>query len=82
MALRTIPPSRDQEAALLSRFKTAQAEPPEDIEERKRAQRMIQSAIEGVAIDIDHYVEDGRAKALALTHLEEALMWAGKAVFA
>ncbi|QRI45058.1 hypothetical protein QEH45_gp04 [Microbacterium phage Shocker] len=81
MALRTIPASREEEAQLLARFKTAQAEPPEDIEDRKRAQRMIQCAIEGAAIDIDRYAENSREKSLALTHLEEALMWAGKAIF-
>lgn len=82
MALRAIPPSRDESELLKSRFQTAQADPPEDIEERKRVQRALQADILATAYLINDTVEDGRAKALALTHLEEALMWAGKAIFA
>lgn len=33
------------------------------------------------AFYIEQHVEDGREKSLALTALEEALMWAGKAIF-
>ena len=32
-------------------------------------------------IDLNADVEDSREKSLALTALEEALMWAGKAIF-
>ncbi|MGX5772684.1 Acb2/Tad1 domain-containing protein [Microbacterium trichothecenolyticum] len=31
---------------------------------------------------MNHDIADGRAKSLALTALEEALMWTGKAIFA
>lgn len=82
MALRTIPASREEEAQLLARFKTAQAEPPEDIERRKEAQGIIQMTILDAVQTIDENVENSREKSLALTHLEEALMWAGKAIFA
>lgn len=33
------------------------------------------------AFYLEQNVADGREKSLALTHLEEALMWAGKAIF-
>lgn len=82
MALRTIPASREEEAALLSRFKTAQAEPPADVGDRKRVQTSIQDSIIVAASRIDTNVENSHAKEQALLHLEEALMWAGKAVFA
>ena len=81
MSLRTIPASREEEAQLTARFRTAQAEPPADIEERKAAQTAIQMTILDAAQTIDENVENSREKSLALTHLEEALMWAGKAIF-
>lgn len=44
-------------------------------------QAEIREAIFDVAQAINEDVEDGREKSLALTHLEESLMWAGKAIF-
>lgn len=34
-----------------------------------------------LADELNYRVADSREKSLALTHLEEALMWAGKAIF-
>lgn len=49
-------------------------------------QVQIQDAIRGkiltAATMIERSTVDGREKSLALTKLEEALMWAGKAIFA
>lgn len=81
MALRTIPPTREEESALRARFLIAQDTPPEDIEDRKFVQGFVRDDIHAVADFIDKKVENGREKSLALTHLEEALMWAGKAIF-
>lgn len=81
MALRTIPASREEQAALMARFRTAQAEPPADIADRKDVQSRVQTAIKSAVYYIDTDIENNREKSLALTHLEEALMWAGKAIF-
>ncbi len=81
MSLRTIPASREEQDQLAARFRTAQAEPPADNETRKKAQSIIQMTILDAAQTIDENVENSREKSLALTHLEEALMWAGKAIF-
>lgn len=81
MALRTIPASREEEAQLRARFQIAQDTPPEDIEQRKRIQGFVRDDIHSVADFIDKNVENGPTKEQALIHLEEALMWAGKAIF-
>lgn len=81
MALRTIPASREEQDQLVAQFRTAQAEPPADIGERKNVQAEIQHRVISTAQLIDDEVENSREKSLALTHLEEALMWAGKAIF-
>lgn len=81
MSLRTIPPTREEEAALRARFLIAQDNQPEDIEQRKRIQGFVRDDIHSVADFINKNVEDGPAKDMAVLHLEEALMWAGKAIF-
>ena len=80
--LRQIPPSREESEQLLTRFRTAQAEPPVDIEDRKTTQYEVQVRVIELAEFLDATVENSREKSLALTHLEEVLMWTGKAVFA
>lgn len=40
----------------------------------------IRSLIVNVAIDLNESVADSREKSVALTHLEDALMWANKAI--
>lgn len=82
MALRVVSPTREQSDAVRARFNTAQdGTSSEDVQDRKDAQREIATNIRAAALLLDVYVEDGREKSLALTHLEEALMWAGKAIF-
>lgn len=44
-------------------------------------QRDIAQVFVGLAQRINADVADSRAKAEALTHLEDALMWTGKAIF-
>ena len=46
-----------------------------------RLQRELRADVANIAIALNADVEDSREKSLALTHLEEALMWAGKAIF-
>lgn len=50
-------------------------------EDQLAYQARLRSDISELAQDINESVEDSREKSLALTALEEALMWAGKAVF-
>lgn len=64
------------------RFFTAQNNIiPIDIERKKDVQRMVQNRVVLLARDLDSFVADSREKELAFTKLEEALMWAGKAIF-
>lgn len=46
-----------------------------------KEQAALRSAISAVAVRLNQNVADSRSKSLALTSLEEALMWAGKAIF-
>lgn len=52
-----------------------------DIERKKDVQRELQHQVILLARDLDTYVADCREKSIALTKLEEALMWSGKAIF-
>ena len=52
-----------------------------DIDRKKDVQRMVQNRVVLLARDLDSFVADSREKDLAITKLEEALMWAGKAIF-
>lgn len=63
------------------RFAIAQ-DAPKPTEEQLAAQRVIRTAIATAAHAIESGTAPGRERALALTKLEEALMWAGKAIFA
>lgn len=45
-------------------------------------QKILREQIHQVAQNLNANVEDSRAKSIALTHLEDALLWAGKAIFA
>ena len=49
--------------------------------EQLQYQQRLRESIAELAIDINSHVEDSREKSLAITKLEEALMWAGKAIF-
>lgn len=64
------------------RFSIAQDAPvPEDIADRQVVQRQVRKEIYSTAKMMVVEIEQSRELSLALTHLEEALMWAGKAIF-
>ncbi|QKY80408.1 hypothetical protein SEA_PABST_50 [Microbacterium phage Pabst] len=68
--------------SVYERFGIAQDAPvPEDMKDRQDVQISVRSQIYTAAKFLNSKVEDSREKSLALTHLEEALMWAGKAIF-
>lgn len=69
-------------SAVTERFKIAQDGLPPS-ETQLREQRFIQRKIMAAADAIDLGIPgQSREKSLAITKLEEALMWAGKALFA
>lgn len=63
-------------------FTAASATPPADIEQRKAVQADLAYAIKNVAYILEHDVANSREKSTALTHLDAALLFGGKAVFA
>jgi hypothetical protein len=63
-------------------FTAASAQAPADLEERRRVQADLAAAIKQVAIILELDVADSREKVTALTHLDAALLFGGKAVFA
>lgn len=72
-----------QEPDIQARFGIAQDAPvPDDIKERQLAQVRLRAKIYDAAKFIASEVEPGREQSLAMTKLEEALLWAGKAIFA
>ena len=72
----------DSAPNISDRFGIAQDAPvPEDIAERQALQRSVRATIYSAAVLINSEIEQSRELSLALTHLEEALMWAGKAIF-
>lgn len=89
MALRRISRTAEEQNALNKRFMIAQDTPatPEEtedygtIQEKQDLQRELRTAIHQAAVIIDSGAAPSREAALALTKLEEALMWGGKAIF-
>ena len=71
---------RESSEQIEARFGIAQDSKP--TEEQLKFQRDLRAIIGGAATLLNAKVEDSREKSLAITHLEEALMWAGKAIFA
>lgn len=62
------------------RFMIAQdGTPPSDIQ--LATQKELREDLHRIAKRLNDEVTDSREKSLALTKLEEALMWAGKAIF-
>lgn len=49
--------------------------------EQLELQAELRGKVAEVADQLNWAAADSREKSLALTHLEEALMWAGKAIF-
>lgn len=64
-----------------SRFNIAQ-DGPRPTDEQLRNQAAIRDAIKSAASAVETRTLPSREQSLALTKLEEALLWAGKAVFA
>ena len=84
MALREISRTREEIAAIDARFGIAQdivPELPEERAEKLAVQAEVRGLIRQAAQVLDEGVTDSRLKSSALTHLEEALMWARKAIF-
>jgi hypothetical protein len=48
---------------------------------QKELHRDLRAAFVNMARTINETVADSREKSLAITHLEEALMWTGKAIY-
>lgn len=49
--------------------------------EQINAHRKVVEAYNAVEDILDEYVAPGREKALAITNLEQSLMWAGKSIY-
>lgn len=77
--LRQIAPSGEEIKAVRARFGIAQDSKPAP--EALSLQAEIRETVAHLAEFLAEEVEPSRELSLALTHLEEALMWAGKAVF-
>ena len=77
--LRRISPSGDEVMDVRKRFLIAQDGRPSDA--ALEAQATIREKTADLAEYINSAVEPSRELSLALTHLEEALMWAGKGLF-
>ena len=71
---------RESASDVRARFIIAQSSPrPSD--EQLTVQLELAEQITSVAVELNELVEDSPAKSTALAKLEEALMWAGKAIF-
>ena len=77
--LRQIAPSGEELIAVRARFGIAQDSQP--LPEALLIQRGIRARVAVLAERLATEIEPSRELSLALTHLEEALMWAGKAIF-
>lgn len=72
-------PTREDDDDIRGRFLIAQDNVP--TEDQKQYQAQIRQDVAALAVSLNADVADSREKSLAITHLEEALMWAGKAIF-
>ena len=72
-------PMRETPADIHARFGIAQDGKPTEAQLQQQA--LLRQQIADLAVEINAEIEDSREKSLALTHLEDALMWAGKAIF-
>lgn len=79
MGLRQISRTSEEQDRLTKRFIIAQDSKPTP--EQLEAQADVRDLIHRSALSLDLLAADSREKSCALTHLEEALMWAGKAIF-
>lgn len=72
-------PTREDATDIRARFLIAQDGRPTQAQLDYQAD--LRQVFAGLAARINEDVEDCREKSSALTHLEEALMWTGKAIF-
>jgi len=63
------------DAELIARFRVYAFDPDQDRHSRRMRAQMLR-----VAEVIDGAAEDGREKSLAMTALEEAMMWGNRAI--
>ena len=80
MALRKVSRTADEHNALIARFGIAQDSAPTP--EQLTLQDELRRKVLELATIIDIEIESSQPKSVALTKLEEALMWASKAIFA
>ena len=69
----------ERDALVKARFGIAQTSKAS--EDQLEVQRLVQSEVQQLASLLIDEVAPSRELSLALTHLEETLMWAGKAIF-
>lgn len=72
-------PTREDATDIRARFLIAQDGRP--TQPQLDYQADLRAVFAGLAVRINEDVEDSREKSLAITALEEALMWTGKAIF-
>lgn len=53
---------------------------PANTEEKQIKHGAVRALCLNVAIELNRFVPEGREKSLAITHLEEAMMWANAAL--
>lgn len=82
MALRTTPRTAEQQNAFIKRFGIAQDSTPDDIEKRQELQREYRDLIARAGSLLEIELEPSQDVSIALTHLQTALLFGGKAVFA
>lgn len=54
---------------------------PVNVAERQQVQQEFRAELYKAALYLNANLPEGREKSLALTKMEEALLWAGKAIF-
>ena len=79
MGIRNTPRGAEGTNAIEERFGIAQDGKP--LQTQLALQKSLRDGVVSIAHLLDANVEDCREKSLALTAMEEALMWAGKAIF-
>lgn len=72
-------PTREDADDIRARFGIAQDGKPTAAQLDE--QKALKLAVSELAVGFNANVADGREKSVALTHLEEFLLWAGKAIF-
>lgn len=68
-------------SAVTQRFRIAQDATTSPTETQLRTQKVIRDLIVEAALEIEQSTPPSREQSTALTKLEEALLWVGKAVF-